>query len=709
MLWGTRASANPPSGRSVAGAPFPIPSALARPAFLVGCAVLLALSACDALYMPSQGGPDADLESAVGLFQGEHPVQGVVGEALHEDVTIRVVDGKGRVARDARVEFVPLDGAGTTSPRVIVTDANGVARTRWTLGTAAGEQRLEARLEATGRRLAVLRVEAAPGAPDGVLVQPVAVSLSLGSRVQLDARAIDRFGNALDTTDVEWVSSSPSVASVDEDGWVEALRGGAVVIEAMLSGPQAHHRPGHERGRSVVEVSSDEGRSGGVAILSGDNQTGPIGRTLEEPLEVRVTDSSGSPARQVDVAWSVLDGDGSVTSAVTRTDGQGRAEVQWVLGPTKGEQRVSATAAQHGSVTFQATGTDPLPAGDGTITLSPSSLAFDQVGQSLTLSVEALTANGSPIDPSDLSWVSSNPNVASVDGGTVVATGPGLAWIIAASLCCAPDSVAVTVGGGSASYPNEPPGFTAWLDHDMTTIPGRSGTTVASGTGYFSDYDAGSNYSVVRDETFPGGARDVVRITYREGHRDGSSPGRFFGRDVPSADDATPQSEWYVSLWVKLDGSDWEHPPNELKLWYNGVGNMSRPSRGGGVRLASSGTLAIADSFGWRVTWRETANSVIRVRGVATPRFHVGRWHHIEHYGRISSPGESDGELKVWLDGELVAHVTDVQNQDEDGWTTGFTEFHWAPVFGGSCSADCPKTRDDWMRLGPLYVSGRPQ
>jgi hypothetical protein len=95
-------------------------------------------------------------------------------------------------------------------------------------------------------------------------------------------------------------------------------------------------------------------------------------------------------------------------------------------------------------------------------------------------------------------------------------------------------------------------------------------------------------------------------------------------------------------------------------------------------------------------------------RDVAPVR--VGQWYHLEFYGRASTPGREDGELALWVNGTLVERLTDVQNQDADDWDTGFFEFHWAPVWGGSCGSDgCPKTRADQMRIGPLYVSGKPQ
>ena len=74
-----------------------------------------------------------------------------------------------------------------------------------------------------------------------------------------------------------------------------------------------------------------------VTVLS-ERLEGPIGATLEEPVAVRVTDTSGVALVDVPVAWSGAD-EGSVVAAESRTDSLGEARARWTLGPRSGTQR----------------------------------------------------------------------------------------------------------------------------------------------------------------------------------------------------------------------------------------------------------------------------------------------------------------------------------------------------------------------------------
>lgn len=74
-----------------------------------------------------------------------------------------------------------------------------------------------------------------------------------------------------------------------------------------------------------------------VTVLS-ERLEGPVEATLEEPVAVRVTDTSGVALVDVPVAWSGAD-EGSVVAAESRTDSLGEARARWTLGPRSGTQR----------------------------------------------------------------------------------------------------------------------------------------------------------------------------------------------------------------------------------------------------------------------------------------------------------------------------------------------------------------------------------
>ncbi|MCY4574827.1 MAG: Ig-like domain-containing protein [Gemmatimonadetes bacterium] len=132
--------------------------------------------------------------------------------SLPEDPSVRVEDADGVPIPDIAVTFRIVAGDGTVDPEQAVSDATGVASTRWTLGLAQGEQRLDVRFGtltaefaaiATEPELAIItqnlgRARAALGyraALDviGIRDEPLAWSITAGSLptgVRLDSAGV---------------------------------------------------------------------------------------------------------------------------------------------------------------------------------------------------------------------------------------------------------------------------------------------------------------------------------------------------------------------------------------------------------------------------------------------------------------------------------------------------------------------------------------
>jgi hypothetical protein len=77
------------------------------------------------------------------------PTDGTAGRVLGKAVSVRVTDVYGNAVSGAVVSFRPA--AGSVAPQKIASDAAGVARARWTLGTRLGEQSLSASVGASAR------------------------------------------------------------------------------------------------------------------------------------------------------------------------------------------------------------------------------------------------------------------------------------------------------------------------------------------------------------------------------------------------------------------------------------------------------------------------------------------------------------------------------------------------------------------------------
>lgn len=122
----------------------------------------------------------------------------------------------------------------------------------------------------------------------------------------------------------------------------------------------------------AVACSSDNGTDPGpdttpaaITVVGGNGQSGTTGGALGNPFVAQVTNADGDPLQGITVQWSVVAGGGSLGSASTPTNAQGRAEVTYTLGAA-GPNTVRATVAGTSlTTTFTATANapvDPTPA-----------------------------------------------------------------------------------------------------------------------------------------------------------------------------------------------------------------------------------------------------------------------------------------------------------------------------------------------------------
>jgi len=132
------------------------------------------------------------------------------------------------------------------------------------------------------------------------------------------------------------------------------------------------------------------------------------------------------------------------------------------------------------------------------------------------------------------------------------------------------------------------------------------------------------------------------------------------------------------------------------------------PGLGGGI-----GGAANSDTFAAPLVWRSngTGGAVVRTgKDGADPvlvldrrdtTFAKGRWIRIEQEVVLNAPKKSDGMVRVWVDGTLVAERTDVafRSKAETSLSTVLADVHY-----GSAEAAGGAAKDASMWLSPLEV-----
>jgi len=260
-------------------------------------------------------------------------------------------------------------------------------------------------------------------------------------------------------------SVAPEAASTGADGRAAFQ----VTMGTRVGGVEAEVRVSDAGSRvlsapvSLTAVSAD---ANGLAAVSGDGQSAPVGAALPDPLVVQVTDGFGNPIAGVAVAWTA-DAGGSVSDGTTLTGPDGLASVRRTLGPSAGIQHTLASATglagspvefTHTATAGSATALEEI-SGDGQSALVGTSLAEPLV-------VRAHDGSDNPVAGLAVAWIVGEGG-GSFAPATSVTDADGLAsarWTLGPApgrnSATAVISGVGTVGFTATGNPGTPPGLT---------------------------------------------------------------------------------------------------------------------------------------------------------------------------------------------------------------------------------------------------------
>jgi hypothetical protein len=344
----------------------------------------------------------------------EFPVPFGRGNLAEQSITDLILTGatdpvvEGAVLQfSAAVEGGP-EGArifwGSRSPGVATVDGMGTVTTLLPGSTditvAAGPHARSLTLQVL-QALATLEVS-----PSDVVLGSVGEEATFTAIVR-DPRGVEVTDRELDLI---WGSDDPLVAASLGAGVFQAVRSGSTEIFVRVEDLEA---------RATIMVDLE---LGSLAIVEGDGQTGEVGAQLD-PFVVRVLDGAGGPIIGAIVEWSVVAGEGDLSSATSLSGEGGLADVVYTLGTGAGTHEVRASLV--GSpleVTFTATAEAGAPAALVAVSGAGQS---GQAGVPLPapLVVQVEDAFGNPVSGAAVTW---EAGTGSVEPGSGTSDEEGL-------------------------------------------------------------------------------------------------------------------------------------------------------------------------------------------------------------------------------------------------------------------------------------------
>jgi hypothetical protein len=139
-------------------------------------------------------------------------------------------------------------------------------------------------------------------------------------------------------------SLSPTFATTDGSGLAVAswtlgtVPGSYVAVARIVTAEGADSIEFH--------ATAHPGAPDTMTALPPLNQPGAREQAVRDAPRVRVVDRFGNPVPGTPVAWQVIAGEGRVSGAITSTDAEGLATVEWVLGNRIGIHKLTASVEQ---------------------------------------------------------------------------------------------------------------------------------------------------------------------------------------------------------------------------------------------------------------------------------------------------------------------------------------------------------------------------
>jgi len=319
------------------------------------CAASAAAGCGGDVVLPNEGKP-----AAIAIVSGDTQ-SGSAGAALGQPLVVKVTDALSRPVEGRAVEFTIDAGGGQVAPASVQTCSDGQASASWTLGGAAGQQRVQAKVGGSDVPASLLvKFSASAVSGSGSVLQiasgdnqtaPVRSALA----DSLVVRVADALGNPVAGVQVQWAavgggSVGPATVMTGADGLAAAQR-----VLGTAAGTQTAEASSAGLPTVTFTHTAIAANPTALVLVSCDAQSGSVGAPLADSLVVRLEDDNGNGVGGKAITWVVGAGAGSVSPVTSTTSATGLAQTQWTLGASAGSKLVSAVFSGLPSVQFVAT------------------------------------------------------------------------------------------------------------------------------------------------------------------------------------------------------------------------------------------------------------------------------------------------------------------------------------------------------------------
>src|SRR5439155_514345 len=363
---------------------------------------------------------------------------------LPTPLAVRVADQFNNPVAGVTVTWTPPSGSGSVNPPTSTTDGSGIATTRWTLGTAAGPQTVQA--TGGGSPVTFSATATAGAAAQLTITTPPSATATSGApfNQQPVLQVRDAAGNAVGGAGVPVtavIASGPAGATLSNATATTLASGAATFSGLAITGAAGDYRLRFERWgerrAGTGSITLGAGTATQQTITKEPSPTATGGAPFIQQPVVQVRDGAGNPAGGAGGAVTAVIASGpagaTLSNATATTLASGAATFSGlVITGAAGDYRLRFESGTLSAVT------------SGTITLS----AGTATQLTITTEPSATTTSGAAFTPQPVIQVrdaAGNPvGGAAVTVTAVIATGPAGATLS--------NATATTLASGAATF-----------------------------------------------------------------------------------------------------------------------------------------------------------------------------------------------------------------------------------------------------------------
>lgn len=249
------------------------------------------------------------------------------------------------------------------------------------------------------------------------------------------------------------------------------------------------------------------------------------------------------------------------------------------------------------------------------------------------------------------------------------------------------------------THPNQPVGFEPVSETQCQTLPpdavnGQWGRTASSRLTSHSG-----------DPIEPLSPSTYIRHHYPNLWPSGDAPVNWWGWHADSLNKEYQKA--YVHYTFMIEGPNYENQAVGTKLCFLGCGrDPASTAKNDLYWLLRNGTGAQAIQTAMKVELiQQNVTSRVITQNVDTnPLVVCGSWIHFELLFEINDIGSANGIFKAWVNGTLTHNYSNVTYRTV-AHPHGIAQIKFNPTWGGVGGT---KTRDDYHRVGHVFISGVP-